>query len=132
MKVEQTLGKKLRAIKIHAIKIQSRRVEIIALACNFPGNFSCATRKFLTKLHSLKAPLGYVPKNYKKKNSGSNGFMKQLSNKKWHRSAKEEMSPLFYFKFHFTFCIRSCIFSEILLYFTRTILNLTIIIRKRI
>ena len=53
MKVEQTLGKKLRAIKI-----QSRRVEIIVLACNFPGNFSCATRKFLTKLHSLKAPLG--------------------------------------------------------------------------
>ena len=57
MKVEQTLGKKLRAIKIHAIKIQTRRVEIIALACNFPGNFYCATRKFLTKLLSLKAPL---------------------------------------------------------------------------
>ena len=57
MKVEQTLGKKLRAIKIHAIKIQTRWVWIIALACNFPGNFSCATRKFLTKLHSLKAPL---------------------------------------------------------------------------
>ena len=42
--------------KLRAIKIQSRRVEIIALACNFPGNFSCATMKFLTKLHSLKAP----------------------------------------------------------------------------
>ena len=50
--------KKLHVMKIHAIKIQTRRVEIIALACNFPGNFSCATRKFLTKLHSLKAPLG--------------------------------------------------------------------------
>ena len=57
MKVEQTHGKKLRAIKIHAIKIQTQWVWIVALACNFSGNFSCATRKFLTKLHSLKAPL---------------------------------------------------------------------------
>ena len=60
MKVEQILGKKLSAIKIHAIKIQTRWVWIIAIASNFPGNFSCATRKFLTKLHSVKAPLAKI------------------------------------------------------------------------
>ena len=55
MKVEQTLGNK--SCSLRAIKIQHPRVGINALACNFPGNFSCATWKFFTKLHSLKAPL---------------------------------------------------------------------------
>ena len=64
MKVEDSLGWaiKLRAIKIHAINIQPRRVRKIALACNFLSNFSRATRKLLTKLHSLKAPLDYTIK----------------------------------------------------------------------
>ena len=50
MEVEQTLQESLRN------KIQQPRVGIIALAFNFPGNFSCAPWKLLANLHSLKSP----------------------------------------------------------------------------
>ena len=59
MKVEDALGEKVAALR--AIKIQPRRVVIIACACNFLRNFSRARRKLLTKLHSLKAPLLSFP-----------------------------------------------------------------------
>ena len=62
------------------IKIQHPQVGIIALACNFPCNFSRATRKLLTKLHSLKAPLENNNENQKDPKGLNEPKISQLQN----------------------------------------------------
>ena len=61
------IGAYLKGVLHFAIKFASTKVackknisEVGILACNFSCNFFGATRKLLTKLHSLKAPLDCI------------------------------------------------------------------------